>query len=316
MPPDRLVKLYQTEIADHRPTSLLDDGAFVRVADHEVMTGNYDGGDSAFQSDTERDLQLRAESMIGPDGQVLDELDAATMFQELRRRDRADLVTTVSLSPPSAAHALLGGSALCQPGDPTTLAGRLQQVVFWAGDDLESTPCTITLGQVKAPVVSGGGSVKIRPVARVTWGTRTASYSVDLDIGTGAQLTVCASSVYVSCYLDVGSTQATELCASLGFYSSTPRNPATRTIYFDGLGTSSPVSTPRPTYSNQILNVTRSVNGAALTLRFFDSSGAVIGVQTILANTALASPIVLPNDCTLVDLATDTPCDARRPPKL
>ncbi len=292
-----------SSIEDAFGPNLVDDGAFTELEDSdEVDWGNADG-DSPIVSDQTHDFQLRAEATVGPNGEALDEIDAKYQYREMKRAEDNKLAPSVSIVPPSWDSGTLGGSAQIKPNQDTTLAGPIQPLVFWEGEDRESCPVTITVNPLDLPLPNGTGTVgTVRPIATIKWGTRNGTFEVDIDIGTGVQLVLCASAVYVSAYLDGGSDTPITVSAGIGFYASSPRNPATRTAYIDNQGSGATVSVPRAKFSSTIVAFERADTTFQYTLAFLDINSQTIGRRVIQAGTYLTSPIILPNDVVQVDV--------------
>ncbi len=256
---------------DVRLQTVTDGGAFESVYDHEGREIGYDQGDSAFQSDQEHDFQLREQAQIGADGQVLDELDAATNYEAQKRAEEDEQAAFVRTNPRSAyEEAILGGEA-------TVTAGQQDiNLVRWAGVDGEARNLTISLGLVGAPGAAA------RPRATIAWGTRNAKFSATVDVTNGQTITLSASSVYVDVNCDVGSANVS---AALGFGSRNTQAPATRTVYVDGLANGGGTTTVTiPNFAKALLPVqTDDAGGPTLRMDFKDASGVIVFTDQLLA---------------------------------
>lgn len=306
---DLIRELYETVIADESQPLLEDDGADVQLGDNDVFDGfGPDRGDSAFQTDTEHQFEEVGASRIGPNGEVLGELDAEFYRRERKRAEDNELVPFRNINPSSADRGTLGNQITALPNQDTARAGELVQVVNWPGDDREVCPVTVTLSPLELPEVTGFSTVgTIRPVARIQWGTRNAQFEVDVDIGTGITFTFNASSVYVSVYLDEGSDTPCVLQGSLGFWAATPHNPPIRTAYLDNIGSGATEQKPRPKFGNRIVAFDRSDPNIKWVLTFRNLNSDNIGCVVISANQYLQSPIILGNDVVAIDCQNQGP---------
>lgn len=281
-----------------------------------VMSG---GMEAVFLDDYDARLQQIAESRFGPEGQPLDDLTAKAQDQQIQRDAARDLAPPVSINPASAYHGLLGGQATVYP--LTDGAGNYVQtsteVARWTGRDTEACPVSIALDPLPAnvaPLYTGQTGVIpppappavnpiIRPFARIQFGTRDGLVKVEVDIGSGTQIVVPASNVYVEVGLDAGSNTEFRMSSSLAFSTVLRTLPTTRTVYIDAQATDS-----NPANSFQILRPARAIElvgfervdpAAAYTLYFLGVDNNVsnpLYVRTIAANAILTAPIFLSND--------------------
>lgn len=298
---------------------LIDNGAYIQIADHEFDVS--DNGDSPYQSDFEHMIAMREAAHVGPDGSFLDDLDQKFRVMELEKAEQDAKSPQVSINPASWDRGSLGGIAAAQPNligfsgptpipDPTA-PGQLNTIVFWPGDDRESCPVTITLSPLIGSVVEGAPVVAVtdtveRPVARIRWGTKNGQFTADVDVGTGVEFCVEAASVYVSAYMDKGSTVPMNLMASIGFYAAARLSPATRTVYIDNLGVGDVERIVRPNFATAITGFERPDATDQYVITMYTINGTtIIGQRVIAPSNYLDTPLVLPNDCYYVDVTNN-----------
>ena len=198
------------------------------------------------------------------------------------------------INPPSAYQALLGGTGVVFVGqDP-------QQVIFWQGENVEALPVSIMLWP---QTLTSAGGVSVRPFARIDFGTRDGRVRVDVDLGTGTQLCVPASTVYVSVGVEVAAgvtgTISSRLSASIGFYPIVRTAPITRTSYLDSIAAAATQTITRPAFANSIIGFERLDTTAQYTI-LFNANLVNVSRHIIAANTYLTAPIYLSNDITEV----------------
>lgn len=242
-------------------------------------------------------IRQREEAVEGSGGEELVMLQNADQAQKKALTSAAPYR---NINPESAYNGLLGGRAVVPFGSPPI------QVINWVGRDIEALPVTISIfpiGDGIALVDPAGISYAQNQIAyaRITWGTRDGLQSVDVDVGTGVQLTVNASVVYVS----VGNSLSEDgspltdtpasVAASIGFYTGSKDAPVIYTNY-DLIGASPDTHVfKRPSYASH-LYFERSDIRDAFTLTFRYSAGANSYVRAIAANAYLENPVKLSND--------------------
>ena len=292
----RIAQLFRRDVADDRSTRLITNGASTWFEDDDLV--NIDSRSTGFKTDFEQLLEDMAVSHFGPNGEPLDELAQKVQLREIKRARDEVSAPSISTVPKSWDSGVLGGEVTLQPNQNTALAGEKRQVVFWTGEERESTALTVTVRPLGLPDTVGGSSV-IRPVAEIIWGTR-GQFRAEIDIGTGIELTLTGSSIYVNAFLDTGSTTQLKVEAGIGFHAAYTHNPAVRTAYLDNIGTAAPVTTLRAPFGGTIVGFERADMTAAYRLQFLDIAGNVMGTRVIASATYLTQPIVLPNDCRFV----------------
>lgn len=294
---------FAVEIPDEQHVHLTDDSAFVEIADRQLVEGDTPSGvDSAFQTDFEHDFEMRERAYRGPNGQKLDDLDQAINLRQMQREEAAKVSPHRNVNPASWDSGILGGQAIV-PANSAAL-GQAKEVVMWVGEDREALPVLITLRPRELPTPAGGAGI-IRPFARIRWGTRNGEFVAHVDVGTGVQLALGASSVYVEVGLDVGSTVDSQIAAALSFWSADKSTPATRTAYIDALAAGGTLANVlRPNFATTIQSFVRSDVAGAYTITMRDISLNNVGQFVVPANANFVGPVQLPNDCRSVDVTS------------
>jgi len=176
-------------------------------------------------------IRQREDAVVGSGGS---EIAMLQQVGEAHKDALSAVARNVRINPPSAYRALLGGKALCSPGQAPV------EVINWVGDDVEATPVTITVSPY--PAIYRGPAVAALTqtgfgFARIQWGTRDSLHTVDVDVGSGFQVTIAASVVYVSVFLDPLSKLLDNtkfgISASLGFFTGNRTRPLTYTDIFE-----------------------------------------------------------------------------------
>jgi hypothetical protein len=239
------------------------------------------------------------EASVDVEGRPRSDLDRMAHSAGLKQQAIQTVAPFVRINPETASRALLGGRATVNPGqDPV-------QVINWVGEDVEACAVTITLQPLIVFGTSGASSpATIQGFARISWGSRDGVQTVDVDVGSGCQLTVVASVVYVS----VGQQPLTglllggplTLSASLGFFTCTRTEPLTYTNYVDNAATNQIDTFARPAFASHVY-FARFPQGDSWTLDFRrNNGGAPIYSRVIPADVFLDAPIKLPNDTGMV----------------
>jgi hypothetical protein len=213
----------------------------------------------------------------------------------LRDRKRVELIQQAPfarISPQSILRGSLGNQVTMTPGDPP------KQVAFWPGDDADCLPVTATLGPVLATQVlpTKAQGAPIRPYGILQWGTRGAQVSAEVDIGTGAQLTLGAANITLQVALEdttsLGVTVPVQLTGMLSFYPIVSAIPNTRTRYINSLIVSQTITIPAFAKSFTIWRDTRASQVTALV----QSNASSDYTYTLAANTDMTTPIPLAGD--------------------
>lgn len=223
-----LKKLQIAFLSAAAPTILGDDGDEI---DSDIAIGagalDYNRGDN---------LEIADRLLSGP-LQHVDSLEAKAILMRHREAAQAKVAPWSNSNPPSASGAILGNQITLLPDAPEV------EVARWTGaDEVETGPVTVTLGYVQLNSLQTPGAIfagQLRPIARVVWGTRGMVFTADIDLGTGAQLTITASTVSVRMLMPskAGTTPGASIVCSamISFKQCVRTAPLTNTVYVDGL---------------------------------------------------------------------------------
>lgn len=216
-------------------------------------------------------------------------------FAEARDQDEEayrDLVQPVSIVPESAYRGMMGRRVTVDPKkDP-------QEAVRWVGRTTEALPVSLAISPVMAPILYATASAP-RAYASIQFGTRGGTNTVEIDIGTGFQVTLPCSVIYVSIGVDAGAVISPfDMSASLGFYQIVRSTPLIRTSYIDSLAASGTIQKVRPRFAAQ-LSFDRVDNSAQYEIDFQNGPTVLYSV-IIPAGARLQAPVTLSNDVTQV----------------
>lgn len=183
------------------------------------------------------------------------------------------------------------------------------QVANWAGDDAETIPVTVIL----APVAQQRPTqtLPVWPFGIVQFGTRAISIQAEVDLATGTQFTVNASSVTLQVGLETGGdfvaptvVAQENLAGMLSFYPTTHTPAVTRTrILYQDLVPGVPVTLTIPIFSRNLTFVHNVSANTAYLLSFLDSQGNTTYEFPIPANTYPLTPIPLATDTVSVKVS-------------
>jgi hypothetical protein len=260
---------------------------------------------SFLESDVEMQHREMDESAVGPDGRLLGGIEQHVQYREIVQERERRISPPVNVVPESAYRGMLGRKYLILPKN--VVAGipqpetqeRVEEAVRWSGRPTETLPVSVAWQPLSDPA-------NVDAFVRISFGTRDGTQVVDIDMGHGGQLTLPASTVYVSVGIRAGSTiplAGFALSASIGFFTVTRTSMLTRTEIFS-LAPLSFASALRPKfatsiwiqrgdYISQINYSLRAANNAIIT-------GGVILASTVLASNDLTNWIPLPNQCASV----------------
>ncbi len=252
------------------------------------------------RSDDETDDDLasivsqREVAAIGSDGRPVSDFKMLQRADAVKNQQIAERAAYVRVNPESAYTGLLGGQVEIPAG-----AGADQQMVInWVGEEVEATAVTISLYPTMnfTPYPSVLAALP-KGIATIRWGTRNGTQEAVVDIGSGCQFTVTASSVYVSVghavsSLGILNNVPIRLNASLGFHTCVKNTPLTYSSYIIN---TSPVVCARPPYASHVY-FDRENTAAAWTLDFMNSFSAISYSRIIAANTYLTEPVKLSDD--------------------
>lgn len=297
------------------PYRLISDGAWTDIEDRPYK----DNPDSAYES--EFDIQARdiTESHMGPNGEQVDDLDAAFDVRQ-REKARENLESPHrNINPASWDRGVLGQTIEIKPGPNTTVGaltinveGDPQLAVFWPGDDREACPITVTV-QPTYPLPAGDSKI-VNAVAIIEWGIHGAKFYVEVDVGTGFELSLSASSCYVkfkyptSYMYAVGDAQTNTtypVSASIGFYSTSRTQAVTRSGLTQSISNNSTGDdVVRPAFATSLVGFERNA-AQQCTLGFYTAGGELLFQRTYAATSYITSPISLPTDCYSVRVTND-----------
>lgn len=148
---------------------------------------------------------------------------------------------------------------------------------------------------------------QIRAYGQIIFGTRNR-YTVEVDVGMGAQLSVNAGAVALLVALEASPTGSVDreivVSGQISFWPCVRTAPLTRTRYIDSLATGNSSTVTIPPFAKSF-TVLRSTNmGAVLgyTVTVQDNKGAVLFTQVVAAD-AFANPVILPGSARAVTIA-------------
>lgn len=268
-----------------------------------IMEGPYDDNPgSAFASEFDEILDRHAAvNAAFP----TNDLDAYTQLQAQQRAAENAIAPFTCINPASADRGNLGQSVLLKPGRTISTSvfadGEPQLVANWPGDDREACPVVVTA----APALPYSSNIA-RIVAKIQWGVHGAKFEVLVDVGTGFELTISASNVYLSLYLEGGdfttSGAATETdtlaSGAIGFQQADHQQAVVRSVRSAGLvtGAGGGFTVSRPAFATSLLSFERSDTGGPTTLTFRDQNNTTIFVRQYAALAYVGAPISLPSE--------------------
>lgn len=205
-------------------------------------------------------------------------------------------------NPPSATRQSLGGRAMLTSDDIIVQSS----VARWEGTDAETGPVTITVG-LRNPLIVN--TLVVRPFAYIRWGAYGANFEVEIDIGTGRQLTVNASMIEVIVALDAltaNNAAQVQMLANLSFKPMVRTSPLIRTRYIDSATQNTANNIVVPPFAIGILPIQMAdiATPGVVQLDFVDSAGTTRYSLTI-PNGSQTAMIPLTSDIVRV-VATST----------
>lgn len=244
--------------------------------------------------------------------------DSLTQKASLRQDKWQELNNVANfrrINPPSVLQGVIGGQ---QPIELTVDNYRnppRPEVANWGGDDSETLPVTVVFAPVQQ-VQNAIQQVELQPIGIVQFGTRGMAVRAEVDIGTGVQFTINASSVILQVTLETdpnfvfppgNNTLATaRLSGMLSFYTTTHTNSITRTklVYPSAGPVATNVVVPPFSRNVYICRSTTATNptGAALTLDFKNSQGFTVHTRFLAAGAYIDEPIPLGNSVVSIDV--------------
>ncbi len=251
-----------------------------------------------FRDDLAEHMAADDEASVDVTGRPMSDLERMAAVAGKKAQAIQVVAPFVRVNPETASRALLGGRASVRPGqDP-------QLVINWVGEDVEAVPVTISFN----PILDLSTDTVIpRGFVRIMWGTRDGIQTVDVDLGSGGQLTVCASVVYVYVGSQTFTNTNITIAASLGFYPCVRTEPLTFTNYMEASPTG-PYTFYRPAFASHVY-FERYDETNAWTLDFRAQTSGIY-TRKVLVNGYLLAPVKLSNDvtkivCTNVTAGTD-----------
>ncbi len=279
------------------PVSVELDGAdpFTFLTDNGASVQIEEPAPRVLKTDQDFDDYLLSQAREAAGG---DDLDEAATLRSLHDQVDQTRAPSVSMTPRSWDRGRLGDTQPVGNDVNITADGLPVLLVHWPGDDRETTAVSLTV----APILTPGQNPGLgRAVARIIWGTQDGKFQCDVDIGTGVQLTLVASNVYVYVLFLSGITTPLnqKFSGAISFQRLNPTNRSTLTDYIDALAGGGSITIPRPQFGNTIQNFSRSNFTDAWTIVGQGTvGGAVVTIMTIViaASTQPQLPIYLPND--------------------
>jgi hypothetical protein len=266
------------------PTHMTDNGAFQHVEDRLE------------EEDDFTDLvQAREQALVDAGG---DDLAREAIFAGRHRDALAKDAAFVRNVPKSITTAMLGQQVQCA-SDGTT-----KQVVYWQGATEETLPVTVAISPISTTLNSGGLTGLAQPFAKVTFGTMNGVHTFFVDIGTGIQFTVPASSITV----DVGLETQTGLRASamliagaISFHPTVRTSPMTRTQYLEPIPNGSALITVPP-FARRVIFYRNPQSVAITAFNFRDTFSNVVYQTTLAAGADFGEPIWLSTDVNTIEV--------------
>jgi hypothetical protein len=236
-----------------------------------------------------------------------DSLTRKAMLRQHKWKGLDDVAKFARINPSSCLHGTLGGQQ-------QVFQGQQLQVANWGGDDVETTPITITLSAVQQLGFSGAPKVAFtaprffRPFGIIQFGTRGFLVKAEVDIGLGTQFTVSGSqcTVQVALPADVRAVAdptnfniSMKLAGMLSFFPVVRTTPVTRTIFADTVAAGK-TTFVAPAFAKNVI-VWRNPTTEPFTLDFLDSDGFGLYTAAFAGGVNMTIPIVLSDDVVYVE---------------
>jgi hypothetical protein len=266
---------------------MVNDGATTQIVDTKP--------EGIFEDDWDRLLRDREAAAIGPNGELLDDFDQEFQLGVQKSAEAAAQAPPTNQNPASATTAILGGQATPTAGQPSL------EVARWVGQDSEATNFTITAQPIRPPTVINppNGNISANAFLIIQWGVRSYTWTIEVDIGTGVELTLTGSFVSVSIAVDPGFvvTQGQQITAGISFREGNRTSLLTRTIY-DYTGGAQSVSIPP--FAKKVFLVPSSAT-ATISFNFQQPDATVTYTGTIPAATVPPAAIIIPPGSTILN---------------
>lgn len=290
------------EIADSRRTHLFISGGNTT----SIMEGSYQdnpGSDFPSEFDHLLDNYARADA-----NSPANDLDMHVRVRDIEQAEANAIAPFACINPASFDRGNLGQSVLLKAGalvNPLIVSifadGEEQMVAFWPGEAREACPVTVTA----APVLPYSAGI-VRAVAVIKWGVHGAKFEVEVDLGTGFSLTINASNVYLSLYLEGGTftggsgaaTMVDQIVAgSIGFQQADHQQPVVRSVPSAGtVAAAGTFTVLRPAFATSLLSFERGDISGPTTLAFRDQNGTTRFTRQYGALVYIDTPISLPGE--------------------
>lgn len=296
----------EVQIAEPPVRLLLDGGGSASIID--LYTDMPSFGPTEF----DRMIAQRAEAQHNAEGDANDDLQAHAQLAEAEQRvERAD-APFACINPPSFNRGTPGQTVTLKPGTSvfdlagltfTIEDGEPQLVAFWSGLDREVCPVTVTCAPV-LPIagVANANNSFIRATAVVKWGAHGAKFQAVIDVGTGFEIVVNASNVFLEVFLEgavwalasgliVPATREYLVAGSVGTYPAMRTQPAVRSLRADLIAASLSATFDRPAFAATVVGVERIASPFDMT--FLDANGVALSTRSFLATEFITTPIVM-----------------------
>jgi hypothetical protein len=263
------------------------DGAWLDVEDRQTPEDE----DSDF-SDL---VQAREQALVDGGG---DTLAQEAIFADRHRAALARDAAFVRNVPKSITTAMLGQQVQVN-SDGTT-----KQVVYWQGATEETLPVTVAISPISTSINAGGLTGLAQPFAKVTFGTMNGVHTFFVDIGTGIQFTVPASSITVDVGLETqtGIRSSSMLIAgAISFHPTVRTSPLTRTVYVDPIPNGDAIIQVPP-FARRVIFYRNPATTAITAFNFVDTFSRVVYQTALAASAQFTDPIWLSTDVTSVDI--------------
>lgn len=291
-----LMKLQQAAQQVRQLTQLVENGApapTISVEGEAEAEGEEDNVGGMLDYSSGDALEVADRLLRGP-LQHVDSLEAKALI--MRHRDAAQDATAPrqNVNPPSAANAVIGNQATPDARFPPI------EVARWSGEDSEATNFTITAGFTKPPGNNANnGNVTNNTFLVIQWGVRAYTFNMEVDIGTGVELTLTGSFCIVQVATDPGIAEnvSLPLIAGIAFRQGNRTTSLTRTKrnYAGGAA-----SVTIPPFAKKFFVVpTNSANTVTISLQ--EPDGTVVSGFTVPANALPSTAYIIPPGATILN---------------
>ncbi len=281
---------------------VLESGGATEIVDPRVPRDN---PGSLFESEFDGVLEKESAAQVDSTGHPVDDLDQQIQIREAEHRESNSQSPHVCVNPVSWDQSLLGSTVTLRRATVSTNSGPIARLAFWQGESRDACPVTVTVGVPNGLVVPGAS---VLPIARIEWGVHGGKFVAEVDMFSGAEFTVVASSIYVSGFLENASLDSLDVTASIGFRTTQRTAPVLRTKSITS-GSTTTITVTRPPFASAIYGFDRETVANQYTLTLLDGDGNVTARRVIAANAYLTTPIPIPGNCTQVQITNNTGSD-------